>query len=35
MPLDQDSARHADLWAFAAHWTGLEIDLVEGEEIEF
>jgi prolyl oligopeptidase len=35
MPLDKVIALHADMWAFAAHWTGLEIDLVEGEEIEF
>lgn len=35
MPLDKVIALHADMWAFAAHWTGLEVDLTEGEEIEF
>ena len=35
MPLDKVIALHADMWAFAAHWTGLEIDEAEGDEIEF
>lgn len=35
MPLDKVIALHADMWAFAAHWTGLEVDLVEGDEIQF
>ncbi len=25
MPLDKMIAQHADMWAFAAHWTGLSI----------
>jgi hypothetical protein len=24
-----------DLWAFAAHWTGLGVDEAEGDQIEF
>ena len=35
MPLDKVIALHADMWAFAAHWTGLEVDQAEGDEIEF
>ena len=26
---------HADMWAFAAHWTGLEVGQAEGDQIEF
>jgi prolyl oligopeptidase len=26
MPLDKIIAQHADMWAFAAHWTGLKVD---------
>ena len=25
MPLDKVIAHHSDMWAFAAHWTGLEV----------
>jgi prolyl oligopeptidase len=35
MPLDKVIALHADMWAFAAHWTGLEVDQAEGDQIEF
>lgn len=35
MPLDKIIALHADMWAFAAHWTGLEVDQAEDDEIEF
>lgn len=29
MPLDKVISQHADMWAFAAHWTGLKIDPVK------
>jgi len=29
MPLDKVIAQHADMWAFAAHWTGLKIKQVK------
>ncbi|MBP2559315.1 prolyl oligopeptidase [Neorhizobium galegae] len=29
MPLDKVIAQHADMWAFAAHWTGLKINPVK------
>ncbi|MFP3544431.1 prolyl oligopeptidase family serine peptidase [Rhizobium sp. SIMBA_035] len=29
MPLDKVIAQHADMWAFAAHWTGLKISPVQ------
>ena len=35
MPLDKVIALHADMWAFAAHWTGLEVGQAEGDQIEF
>ncbi len=35
MPRDKVISLHADMWAFAAHWTGLEIDQVDGDPIEF
>jgi prolyl oligopeptidase len=35
MPLHKVIALHADMWAFAAHWTGLDVDQAEGDEIEF
>lgn len=35
MPLDKVIALHADMWAFAAHWTGLEVEQMESDEIEF
>lgn len=35
MPLDKVIALHADMWAFAAHWTGLEVGQEEGDRIEF
>jgi hypothetical protein len=34
MPLDKVIARHADMWAFAALWTGLEAGHAEGDQIE-
>jgi len=35
MPLDKVIALHADMWAFAAHWTGLEVEQADGDQIEF
>ncbi|MGC0054741.1 prolyl oligopeptidase family serine peptidase [Brucella pituitosa] len=35
MPVEKVIALHADMWAFAAYWTGLEVDQMEGDEIEF
>ncbi|MBI1620834.1 prolyl oligopeptidase family serine peptidase [Aquamicrobium zhengzhouense] len=35
MPLDKVIALYADMWAIAAHWTGLEVDQNESDEIEF
>jgi prolyl oligopeptidase len=29
MPLDKVIAQHADMWAFAAHWTGLDVKPVD------
>lgn len=29
MPLDKVIAHHADMWAFAAYWTGLEVQAIE------
>jgi hypothetical protein len=29
MPLDKIIAQHADMWAFAAYWTGLEVKPVD------
>ena len=30
-PIDKVIAETADLWAFAAHWTGLKVGAVMGE----
>ncbi|MCM8732497.1 prolyl oligopeptidase family protein [Hephaestia sp. GCM10023244] len=35
MPLDKVIALHADMWAFAAHWTGLDVEAAAENEIEF
>jgi prolyl oligopeptidase len=35
MPLDKVIALYADMWSFAAYWTGLDVDQSEDEQIEF
>lgn len=35
MPLDKVIALHADMWAFAAYWTGLDVEATAENEIEF
>jgi prolyl oligopeptidase len=35
MPLDKVIQLHADMWAFAAYWTGLDVETAAEEQIEF
>lgn len=35
MPLDKVIALHADMWVFAAYWTGLDVEAAAENDIEF